>query len=833
MRSDPSIAIARPGREGVLAVWLATLVAVGCTGTPDLAPRPARLTPRGGPAGLSTTVTITGAGFFPRTVQAASGGPVSLTTTHRAWLDDLELADVTWVDFGTLRATIPGGLALGPHTLTVENGLGRRGTLAGAWTVIQPAVLALSATVAPAQVSVGQPLTVSVTASNTGGAAIRGLTVTLTPSGAGALAGRLEGAPFDLAPGGRQVVDLRLTAAAAGAVVLGVAGQGQEDMSDRTVAGSASDLALLVQARAALVAHLFIPFAIAPDSTFQVRMLVENTGQATAEAVKPGTLAAVPGSTGALQPVTGPTPASADVPGGGQATFTWSYQLGSAGTVRLRGGAAGLDTNDRGPVSAPVVDSNQGGQLPEVTGVALDPFGDGTPVAALAVRGGLLYVGPSRDGSTFWRLDPASGTSVALPIEIAVDDGASKADNAAWRASPPATTFGASGCIPNSLACGPCNESGGGMLAGGVFAGVEWLLYAGASTNRTRYLYLATQEGSALAFAAVDLDALLPTTTVTPTAVSFAPARAGGGDRIYVALADVATRNGPHLVALSTAPAGPVLDAASPGDALNLAIASMPGVGGSAGSLSNPDSQPRVEAMAWFRERLYLASGGALVRASVAVPGGYATAPADWADATPASPAWLGRRGLPASGGSGLTPADRATPALAAFGTCGAGPCLFLARNVEGVSPPVVPQLWQCDPGLVGDADACDPFDWSLAAPNRAGDLDLAQLGDPTNGAASLLLATPRYLYLGFDNAATGVQLYRTEVVPSSRHDFHGRDGCLAGTAGCQGLGGNGFGDPGVTRFFGAQALGSAGASTLYVAAGDASSPLRLFALPE
>jgi hypothetical protein len=833
MRPSPYIASGTSGSSAPLVALVAALVAaLGCASAPDLTPRPARLTPGGGAASVAATVTITGEGFFPRVVQSASGGLSSLDTTHHAWLDTVELADVTWVDARTLRATIPAGLALGPHALTVENALGRRGTLAAAWTVIQPAVLTLSAAITPAQASVGQPLALTVTADNSGGAAVLGLTVTVTPSGAGAVAGALSATAFDLGPRGSHQVVLALTASSPGAVLLGVSAQGLEEASGRTVTASAADPPLLVQARAELTAALAIPSTIAVGATFPVTMLVENTGQATAVAVAPGPLAAVPGVTGAALLLSGPAPASADIPGGALATYTWSYRLTTTGTVRLRGGAAGLDANDGGPVVAAPSDSNLGGQLPEVAPVAVDPLGDGTPVAALAVRAGKLYVGPSRNGSGFWRLDPTSGSS-SLGVSIAVDDGASKAANSAWRASPPATTFGTPGCAPYSTACGPNNEDGRGLLASGLFSGDEWLLYGASAPQKGDFVYLSRQDGPSIPFSAVDLSTVLATTSIAPTAVAFASSATAGADRVYLAFADQESKKSPRLVVLATAPSGPVLDAATPGDALDLAIDTMPGLGGNASLLPNPDSQPRLEAMAWFRDRLYLACGGTVMRSTVAMPRPYLTAPADWTSALPIALPWLGRRGLPASRSANLTPADRAVPGMAAFGTCGTGPCLFLARNVQGTAPAVVPQLWKCDPTQGGDATACDPFDWSLAAPNATGDQALTQLGDPNNGAIGLLLATQRYLYLGFDNAVTGLQLFRTEVVPATLGAFRGRDGCVAGATGCQGLGGNGFGAPAVTRLFGAAALTSVGSTTVYVAAGDATGPLRLYALPE
>ncbi|MBK9515878.1 MAG: hypothetical protein IPO09_00740 [Anaeromyxobacter sp.] len=97
----------------------------------------------------------------------------------------------------------------------------------------------------------------------------------------------------------------------------------------------------------------------------------------------------------------------------------------------------------------------------------------------------------------------------------------------------------------------------------------------------------------------------------------------------------------------------------------------------------------------------------------------------------------------------------------------------------------------------------------------------------------SVLLATARYLYLGFDDAVNGAQLFRAAVAPTRLSDFKGRDGCSVGAAGCVGLGGAGFGAPARTRFLDARALAAGGQTTVYVAAGDASGPLQLFALPE
>lgn len=818
--------------ERTLLPWLLAALAAGCLATPDLTPRPAGLTPAGGPAGQPTAVTIRGHGFFPRTVQSSGGGPATVDATHRAWLDDVALSDVAWVDEGTLRATVPAGaLALGPHALTVENALGRRGTLAAAFTVIDPAALGATVRLTRGVASTGQVLSLQVSLANTGGSAVQGISLSVTVQGeGGATVGTLPAA-VDVAAGGEAALEVPLTATSAGALTVSVVATGREAISGRVVEAAASAGALAVVERAALAAALALPAVLEAGSAFTVTMTVSNTGGAAALGVAPGPLTLVAGSTGVLASFTGPTPAAADVAGQGSATFRWSAQLQGPGSVQLTGAAAGADENDGGPVAAPPARSNVGSQRPEVSLAAADPLGDGTPVAALAVRGGELYVGPSRDGRSFWRLDPLTGMGGHTGVEIAVDLGSSPATNQAWRASPPATTFGAAGCAGGTTACGPSDESGRGALAAGHLSGAEWLLYAPTGALKAQSLYLASGVPGPLAFQTVDLSAVLPTTSMAPTAAAFAPGTTGGADRLYLAVTDKAAQKSPALVALATAPAAPWLDAADGVDAVELGVAAMPGLGGAAATSPSADPEPRLDAILHSRGSLYLASGGGVMRSTTAVPRSYLDHPGDWTLATPAS--WLLKASLPATTSAALTPADRAVPGLVRFGDCDQGACLFLARNVQGATPAVAPQLWACRPDRTSAESACDPLDWRLAVPNPTGDPLLSQLGVPTHGAVSVLLATGRYLYLGFDDAVNGAQLFRTAVAPTRLSDFKGRDGCSAGAAGCVGLGGGGFGDPARTRFLDARALDAGGQTTVYVAAGDASGPLQLFALPE
>ena len=178
---------------------------------------------------------------------------------------------------------------------------------------------------------------------------------------------------------------------------------------------------------------------------------------------------------------------------------------------------------------------------------------------------------------------------------------------------------------------------------------------------------------------------------------------------------------------------------------------------------------------------------------------------------------------------SDLEPADKAVPGMTAVGAR-----LFAIRNVylSGATGPVGGQLWRCTPTAFDAADAqpqCATTDWSLVVPDDGAD---------GRAAATLLAASARYLYLGF-NRAGGARVFRTaNLNPSSLSDFTGQGGCIAGSAGCQGLGGDGFGDPSNARLFDARVIADAqGNAALFVSAGNPSAtpaaPVRVYRIPE
>ena len=86
--------------------------------------------------------------------------------------------------------------------------------------------------------------------------------------------------------------------------------------------------------------------------------------------------------------------------------------------------------------------------------------------------------------------------------------------------------------------------------------------------------------------------------------------------------------------------------------------------------------------------------------------------------------------------------------------------------------------------------------------------------GADGRAAATVLAASARYLYLGF-NRPGGARVFRTSNPnPSSLSDFTGQGGCVAGSTGCQGLGGDGFGDSRNARFFDARVITDTQGST-------------------
>lgn len=119
--------------------WLFVGAVAGC-GQPSLAPRPSAMDPNQGPNDAVVQVKILGEDFSPL-VQTDFGSKSRSTLDDRsfqAFLGDEPLENVELKD-GTLHASVPAGMALGQHRLTLLDPAGREGELPDAYRVVTSA----------------------------------------------------------------------------------------------------------------------------------------------------------------------------------------------------------------------------------------------------------------------------------------------------------------------------------------------------------------------------------------------------------------------------------------------------------------------------------------------------------------------------------------------------------------------------------------------------------------------------------------------------------------------------------------------------------------------
>ncbi len=123
--------------NGLLA--LVTLVSAGCSLIEARAPRPESVQPGSAPEGERTEITIRGSDFYLE-VQASyvDRERSYLRDTFTARLGEVGLEEVTYVDFHTLTAVVPGTLPEGRHDLVVQDPAGREGVLPDAFEVLPP-----------------------------------------------------------------------------------------------------------------------------------------------------------------------------------------------------------------------------------------------------------------------------------------------------------------------------------------------------------------------------------------------------------------------------------------------------------------------------------------------------------------------------------------------------------------------------------------------------------------------------------------------------------------------------------------------------------------------
>lgn len=680
-----------------------------------------------------------------------------------------------------------------PQTVTVS----RRPVLAGSL-------------VAPQVANAGQQLVLELEVSNSGEVAAVDLTPSATVTGT-AGATLVEGPvppAATVAGGGAQTFSWRFVGAGEGGATFTVDATGSDEIDGATVSlpPLAADVEIVRPAE--LEAELRAPASVTVGSTFTVLLVVSSSGGATARAVSPGPLTL--GGTSAATLLSGPEPPALDLAGGAAGAFEWSLRAGALGEIAVDASASGQDANDGTALSASAASARV--RVSEAVELFDDPFGDGTSFAFVFSYAGKLYLGPNQDGTGAVRANPDGSDPESVAFAFPRDSsGGRTSENSA---PPPYPSLGSTGCTPNTPECGPDNEDGRGLFTSGVLTGTEWLIAGGSkSGGGFDYVYMTADEDVLLDFSYVDLNA----SGLGGQTRSFSAACLHG-DRVYLGFPD-SSGNRPYLLALLRPPPSPGLDAAAQVDVLQLDADKMPDIGRAA-------TLTLIDSMVAFGDRLYLFNNGGCARATTASPGRCSTSPGDWTRCTPLAPEWSAKTSVIVSNAADLTPADKAVPGVAVHQGR-----LYLARNTTSG-----PQLWACSPGASDDPAQCEPQDWSLVAANSVGDTQLSGFDNPNNAKVALLVSTGGALYVGFDNATDGVVVFRSSrPAPSARSDFEGLAACAADThpAACEGVGGNGLGDPRNQRIFSGIGMQTAGSGHLYLTTGDGSGPVRVVRLDD
>jgi hypothetical protein len=645
---------------------------------------------------------------------------------------------------------------------------------------------------------------------NAGEATVEGVAPELTMSGTGGVEVVAKPAVQEVPAGSTRAFVWRCRATRTGEVALAATVRGTDPRTGGAVSAAASPRSLVVYDGAEVAFSVSIPEGPIPLGEFPVTTTLENVGATDASRVTLTPPVVTFGST-ADAVLVAPPAYDDTLASGAAATFTWTYRAVASGTLQLE---ASVSWTDASGATRTAVARSSPAVVPErVDVVAEDALGDQSAFAFVAGYRGQVVVGPSSSGDALVRMQ----LDGSAPERVALEFGRDTTGNLSSNTSPPYASIGLTGCVPNTQtnaqtnACGPDNEDGRGLLTSVTFAGDEWLVLGGArSLGELDYVYLSQATASPFAFSYVDIGGLLGGATRGFTAAAVA------GDRLYLGFAD----NGgsrPYGVALLAAPppfssTSPGLDVVSTTQGIELGLhdAYNQAYGGAFTTIS------MVDAIAELNGHVYFFNDIGCLGSKTGTPATkddfFACSPAagiDYALSDAIDPLQQ----------FDLGPRDRAWPQVAVWKGR-----LFAIRNTT-----FGPQLWSCDPARRGDPLLCEPADWQLVAADASFRTQLAnsQLANP-QVRASLLVATPTALFVGFDDPVT---LFRTRVAdPAIASDFTGKDGCIAGTAGCEGIGGDGLGAPGVLlRIFDAKAIATPeGRTDLFLTAGDGVAPVRL-----
>ncbi len=288
--------------------------------------------------------------------------PVSVDARHEAFLGEVALEDVTVEDTSRLRARVPQGIAPGWHTLTVVGPQGQRVELSRAWYAAERPLARLQAraVLERTQVEVGERVRVLLTVENVGSTAALGVAPALHVTGEGQVERLLEPpGPADLAPGVSASFTWELVAAASGEARFSVEAVGREQelgLELRMPVVEVGPLWIRPPPGSLVARFSPLPRTVALGQTFDVELVVTNPGGHPVLGVRPDAYGY--SGTGLVVLLSGPEPASANIPAGGRMVFRGRLQASRVGPCTVRAGASGLEQSRGVTVVAPAVDSS-------------------------------------------------------------------------------------------------------------------------------------------------------------------------------------------------------------------------------------------------------------------------------------------------------------------------------------------------------------------------------------------------------------------------------------------------------------------------------------------
>jgi len=241
--------------------------------------------------------------------------------------------------------------------------------------VQEPGRLTLGKMTLPATISRGQTFTVSVSVTNAGGAAVQNIGPDASSPAVAAAGG--AGAPvLDSATPGKTVLapgqsttfswTYRDASTASGTLTYAATFTGADVNSGAPLTATAASSATTVQRPAALsigsltLASTSGGSSIDRGQSFSAKLVVTNTGEATAANALPSPVVPALLRTGAASAAAPSGPAAVSIAGGTSATFTWTFTESGTGpgTLQVSTGVAGTDANSSAPVAAAAINSN-------------------------------------------------------------------------------------------------------------------------------------------------------------------------------------------------------------------------------------------------------------------------------------------------------------------------------------------------------------------------------------------------------------------------------------------------------------------------------------------